>query len=253
MTRMAPAAALAASAAAAPTNANVIWPGISAPLAEAAMRVLRGDMLLGDSRFQVRHHSLYHRLPYPTTGSTAYQFFNAQEQEWVTNVPAGVLPNEQAFIAHYLRVNIVNNVDAATGGTKTAAASYVTTPSKCLVNAEELIRIIHAGRVKMRMAERTIVEMYGLRHFGAGCGPVVQMAAAAATTQTTTSIEYSVGAVNNGLQVPNAGYVFPGGGLPIPGGKKFDVRIDFQSALPLTDGGAIEVELEGLLVQPSNT
>lgn len=213
----------------------------------AAAQLLARSVLPNDSAVTVKQVSYYHRQAYAAAGSASFTFFNASKSKYLTNLAiANQVPGGHILMARAIRLRLVPNEAFSTGAAAVAAATYVSAVTP-LTNAQELLQIYNQGYWEFRVNNRPMADGFGINKLGAGSS--VQLDVGCVTTATTT--DRAITNVRNGDARYDNGWIFTPA-LVIPEGITFEMSLEFATALPLTNGGTIQADLDGVLIGPAN-
>lgn len=216
-----------------------------------------------DARYPYRlreNWRFWHRLAYAAAGTVAkIQFFNANPTAFVTNVfNANALPQNYWFETRSIgiRCEASQGLDGTGGATgnevSNPAAVAAIAADDALTTGLQLMRIIRNGVVKFTVADIDYFERYGLDSLPYGGGPSVQGAIStdnSTTAAVTSNYSRAIMAVHNGD--PNIqNRLRYAQGLVIPPLVNWGMSVQYQSLLPLTNGGVIEAYIEGNLFTP---
>jgi hypothetical protein len=229
------------------------WPGLSPRLANVFSQVMKKQIPANLNDITIVPWTYFHRVTLATNNNmaTELQFFNAQFQGFVTNLPQpGYIPSETAFALQSVAVTLETGLTAA-GAAEVNGAQLVmsATVGVAALNLVEALRAITiGGQLRLRVGDRVIADCRDLSNFAAGHGPGVNGSAIAGPTNTLQVLPY-----NNGVPAapPNWRY---DPWFPILPGKQIGCSINWASAITLAANTSVHVtvELSGIRVTPSN-
>lgn len=223
----------------APSN---VWPGMSAAVGQEFSRIGQGLPVSRPNLFQQKHERYYHCVDYATGGHQQLTFFTAQQQDHITNLPAGEVPTERPMWLTGICITF-QDLTALSSGSPSVARSGAQMSASAITSiarAEEVRSILQAGLLKLTVADRVVHESQDLTHYPSDGGFYVHSGFVGFASATNASIApYS-----NGEPIAGNRFRFPQPYAILPG-KKLRVDLFWQTALSISTAGRIKVELVG--------
>lgn len=232
-------------------KAAAAWPGLSGN-ASAAARTLMNGKVPNPSAWFARRKSFFHRIDYATGGQTSLQLFNVAPSNNVCNLPVqGSLGAETFFRLDSVHVIVQSGITAAATYTRAANGAQIlrgASGASVVTNTEEIRTILEGGSLTIKIGDKNVIDNeYDLTRFPGYNGFKVNSAAAT----TTSTMEVVSALFNNGCDNPdNCWKLKPY--FPVLPQKTIRGELNWQAALAVTTAFVLRVELQGVLLTPSN-
>ncbi len=194
--------------------------------------------------------SYYHRVNYPTAGSTQFRFFNEPRARGITNLDTpNQFPANYGFLLRSISFDFLPAFDRQGAHcSATVANSSLSLSAIAAATADQLARpwrwnekvreLMSQGVVTFKVGQRDIFEVFGLTNFPSGKGVVSNPGVS--NMLDTSAAANSLGTMMN--QVTNGAPVFcnrwefyeP---FPIAPNQTFELTVDYLTAVSFSEAG----------------
>lgn len=190
---------------------------------------------------------VYHIQTYGTAGATSFTFFNTAVGS-ATNGLADTNMDAAAVLSAGKRFAVMGIMIAFLGGPAPEIVNNLTpaTLTSYLNDARKVLEGI--GYLAFKVLDKNYLTVAPLSYLPAGFGLAVGGAAQTQSQQTAADAESHIAIANNGVPAPSAGRSLrvP---VPIPQQVRFEVTMNFPTAITVSTAARIGCFLDGLLIR----